>query len=50
MPAVQVVREAYPDPAQFDKSSEYYDARSSREAPTWAAVDVKLVSAREAAA
>ena len=38
-----MVREAYPDPAQFDKSSNYYDARSSREAPTWVAVDVKLV-------
>ena len=32
---VTVVREAYPDPSQFDAKSEYYDAKSTREAPRW---------------
>jgi predicted RNA-binding protein with PUA-like domain len=39
---VQVVREAYPDPTQFDAKSEYYDAASTRERPRWFCVDVKL--------
>jgi predicted RNA-binding protein with PUA-like domain len=39
---VQVVREAYPDPTQFDAQSEYYDAGSTREAPRWFSVDVKF--------
>ena len=39
---VQVVREAYPDPTQFDAKSEYYDAASTREQPRWFSVDVKL--------
>lgn len=39
---VKVVREAYPDPTQFDRASEYYDAKSTREAPRWFCVDVKL--------
>jgi predicted RNA-binding protein with PUA-like domain len=39
---VKVVREAYPDPAQFDAKSEYYDAGSTREAPRWFSVDVQL--------
>jgi predicted RNA-binding protein with PUA-like domain len=39
---VKVVREAYPDPSQFDAKSEYYDAGSSREAPRWFSVDVQL--------
>jgi predicted RNA-binding protein with PUA-like domain len=29
------VREAYPDPTQFDRKSEYYDARSAPDAPKW---------------
>jgi predicted RNA-binding protein with PUA-like domain len=33
----------YPDATQFDKKSEYYDAKSPREAPRWMLVDVKLV-------
>ena len=40
---VEVVREAYPDPTQFDRRSEYHDAASTPEAPRWFAVDVKLV-------
>ncbi len=39
---VKVVREAYPDPTQFDRGSEYYDAKSTRDAPRWFCVDVKL--------
>ena len=39
---VQVVREAYADPTQFDRKSEYYDAASTPEAPRWFCVDVKL--------
>jgi predicted RNA-binding protein with PUA-like domain len=39
---VQVVREAYPDPTQFDAKSEYYDAASTRERPRWFCVDVQL--------
>lgn len=37
-----IVREAYPDPAQFDSKSKYYDAKSSKDQPKWVAVDVKL--------
>jgi predicted RNA-binding protein with PUA-like domain len=39
---VKVVREAYADPTQFDRRSEYYDAASTPEAPRWFSVDVKL--------
>lgn len=39
---VKVVREAYPDPTQFDAESEYYDADSTRGAPRWFSVDVQL--------
>ena len=39
---VQVVREAYPDPTQFDRASEYYDPASTREAPRWVCVDVRF--------
>lgn len=37
-----VVRTAYPDPTQFDRKSEYYDAASTREDPRWLVVDVQL--------
>ena len=39
---VRVVREAYADPTQFDRRSEYYDAASTREVPRWFSVDVRL--------
>lgn len=39
---VKVVREAYPDPTQFERDSEYYDAKSTRAAPRWFCVDVQL--------
>jgi predicted RNA-binding protein with PUA-like domain len=36
-----VVREGYPDPAQFDKKNEYYDAAAKVDAPRWFGVDIK---------
>ena len=37
----EVAAEAYPDPTQFEKKSDYYDAASKREEPRWSLVDVK---------
>ncbi|NUS60410.1 MAG: EVE domain-containing protein [Lysobacter sp.] len=37
-----VATAAYPDPTQFDKKSDYYDAKSTREEPRWSLVDVKF--------
>jgi predicted RNA-binding protein with PUA-like domain len=34
---------AYPDATQFDRKNPHYDPKSSREAPRWVNVDVKLV-------
>ncbi len=39
----RVVREAYPDPTQFDTKNEGYDAKSTKENPRWSTVDVSLV-------
>jgi len=39
---MEIVREAYPDPSQFDRKSEYYDPRSTAEAPRWLQVDVRF--------
>lgn len=36
-----VMRAAYPDPAQFDSGSIYFDAGSKIEQPRWIAVDVR---------
>jgi predicted RNA-binding protein with PUA-like domain len=38
----QVVRAAYPDPTQFDRKSDHFDAGSKREDPRWFVVDVQL--------
>ena len=38
----EVVRTAYPDPTQFDRKSDHYDAGSKREEPRWVVVDVQL--------
>ena len=38
----EVAEIAYPDPTQFDKKSDYYDAASKREEPRWSLVDVKF--------
>jgi len=40
----KVASKAYPDASQFDRKSDYYDAKSKRDAPRWMNVDVKLVS------
>ncbi len=39
----KVVKEAYPDPTQFDPKNEGYDAKSTKENPRWSTVDVSLV-------
>jgi predicted RNA-binding protein with PUA-like domain len=39
----EVASTPYPDESQFDKKSHYFDAKSTRENPRWALVDVKLV-------
>jgi predicted RNA-binding protein with PUA-like domain len=38
----EVAATAYPDPTQFDKKSDYYDAASKREEPRWSLVDVRF--------
>ena len=40
---VEVSKPAYPDATQFDPKSPYYDPKSTRDAPRWLHVDVKLV-------
>ncbi len=40
---VEIAKRAYPDATQFDPKSPYYDAKSTRDAPRWLHVDVKLV-------
>ena len=40
---VEVAKLAYPDETQFDPKSPYFDAKSTRAAPRWVHVDVKLV-------
>jgi predicted RNA-binding protein with PUA-like domain len=39
---MEIAREAYPDPSQFDRKSSYYDAASKPEAPRWLMVDVRF--------
>lgn len=38
----EVVREAYPDPTQFESRSKYRDPKSSPDNPRWSAVDIRL--------
>ena len=38
-----VAREAYPDESQFDKVSDYFDPKSTKETPRWFNVGVKFV-------
>ena len=42
---VEVVREAYPDPAAWNPKSDYHDPKASPENPIWSMVDVRLVTA-----
>ncbi len=39
----EVVREAFPDPTQFDPRSKYHDPASTESAPRWVTVEVRLV-------
>jgi predicted RNA-binding protein with PUA-like domain len=39
----KVAKTSYPDPTQFDKKSEYFDPKASKEKPRWFMVDVKFV-------
>ena len=39
------MRESFPDPSQFEKSSKYYDGGATEESPRWFCVDVKLMRA-----
>ena len=40
---VEISKLAHPDTTQFDPKGEYYDSKSTRDAPRWFNVDVKLV-------
>jgi predicted RNA-binding protein with PUA-like domain len=41
---MEIVKEAYPDPMQFDKKDKHYDPKSKPEDPRWLCVDVKFRS------
>lgn len=38
---VDIVSKAYPDPTQFDPTSDHYDPKSTQENPRWLLVDVR---------
>jgi predicted RNA-binding protein with PUA-like domain len=38
-----VASEAYPDPTQFDRASDYFDPKASRASPRWFNVDVRAL-------
>jgi predicted RNA-binding protein with PUA-like domain len=40
---VEIVKEAYPDPTQFDSHDAHFDPKSPKDNPRWSTVDVKLV-------
>lgn len=39
----RVAKEAHPDPSQFDKKSEYFEPRATKEKPVWDQVEVEFV-------
>jgi len=41
---MEIVSEAYPDPTQFDPTSDYYDSKSTLENPRWLLRDVAFRS------
>ena len=43
MGLAKVHREAQPDATQFDRSSEYYDPKSTNDKPRWFCPDLKFV-------
>ncbi|MBN2365690.1 MAG: EVE domain-containing protein [Calditrichaeota bacterium] len=40
---VKIVREVYPDPAQFDPENDYYDPKSDESDPIWDMIDIRYV-------
>ena len=40
---VRISKAAYPDASQFDRKSEYFDPKATRDAPRWVNVEVTLV-------
>jgi predicted RNA-binding protein with PUA-like domain len=40
-----VARAGYPDPTQFEKGNDHFDAKSKPDAPLWFQVDVRAVAA-----
>ena len=40
----EVASTPYPDPTQFDKKSQYFDPKSTKENPRWMLVDVKFIA------
>lgn len=38
----KVVKKAYPDPAQFNPESDYYEPKASKKEPRWYAVDIQF--------
>ncbi|WMS90585.1 EVE domain-containing protein [Pseudoalteromonas sp. HL-AS1] len=40
----EITKEAYPDPTQFDLSSDYYDAKATSDKPRWVVVEVTYQS------
>ncbi|HUP64523.1 MAG TPA: EVE domain-containing protein, partial [Thermoanaerobaculia bacterium] len=39
----EIVREAFPDPFQFQKGHEYHDSRSDPRDPMWSSVEIRFV-------
>jgi predicted RNA-binding protein with PUA-like domain len=39
----EIASKPYADPSQFDRKSDYYDAKSNRAAPRWICVDVRAL-------
>ena len=50
MGVLEVTREAYPDPTQFQQTSTFYDPESSVGNPRWVSVEVRAMHARPAGA
>ena len=39
----KVTKDAFPDPTQFDKKSEHYDPKATKQKPIWFCVEVSFV-------
>lgn len=40
----KVCKESHPDPSQFDKKSDYYDEKATKDNPRWFMVEVEFVT------